>query len=139
MSPGTTVGDVQVLGITNDLSIYHAGTASLERRFAQGFGVRVNYTYSKSIDTGSDSTNDQQNQFNWGFTKIQDPGNIKANRSVSSFDSRHRFNLTTNMDLPFGKGQRFLNHGGWGGHITGGWSFKAVGTLYSGGPCPGRP
>jgi hypothetical protein len=66
MRPWPTVGDVQVLGITNDLSIYHAGTASLERRFSNSIGFRFNYTYSKSIDTGSDSTNDQQNQFNWG-------------------------------------------------------------------------
>jgi hypothetical protein len=136
MRPWPTVGDVQVLGVTNDLSIYHAGTASLERRFANGIGTRFNYTYSKSIDTGSDSTNDQQNQFNWGFTKIQDPGNLKANRSVSLFDSRHRFNLTTNADLPFGKGQRFLNRGGVVDQLVGGWSLNAVGSLYSGRPFP---
>ena len=105
MRPWPTVGDVQVLGVTDDLSIYHAGTASLERRFAKGIGARFNYTYAKSIDTGSDSTNDGQNQFNWGFTKIQAPGNLKMNRSVSLFDSRHRFNLTMNSELPFGKGK----------------------------------
>jgi hypothetical protein len=136
MRPWPTVGDVFVLGVTNDLSIYHSGTASLERRFADGFGARFNYTYSKSIDTGSDSTNDQQNQFNWGFTKIQGPGNLKMNRSVSLFDSRHRFNLTTNADLPFGKGKRFLNRKGWVDQIVGGWSLNAVGSLYSGHPFP---
>jgi len=50
------------------------------------------------------------------------------------FDSRHRFNLTTNMDLPFGKGQRFLNRRGWVDHVVGGWSFNAVGSLFSGRP-----
>jgi hypothetical protein len=136
MRPWPTVGDVQVLGITNDLSIYHAGTVSLERRFASGIGARFNYTYSKSIDTGSDSTNDQQNQFNWGFTKIQDPGNLKANRSVSLFDSRHRFNLTMNSDLPFGKGKAFLSRGRWVNQVVGGWSLNAVASLYSGRPFP---
>jgi len=29
------------------------------------------------------------------------PRTIKANRPVSLFDSKHRFNLTTNMELPF--------------------------------------
>jgi len=136
MRPWPTVGDVQVLGITNDLSIYHAGTASLERRFSNSVGFRFNYTYSKSIDTGGDSTNDQQNQFNWGFTKIQDPGNLKANRSVSLFDSRHRFNLTMNSDLPFGNGKKFLNHGRLLDHLVGGWSLNAVSSLYSGRPFP---
>jgi hypothetical protein len=136
MRPWPTVGDVQVLGITNDASIYHAGTASLERRFANGIGARFNYTYAKSIDTGSDSTNDQQNQFNWGFTKIQDPGNLKMNRSVSLFDSRHRFNLTSNAELPFGKGKPFLNRRRWMDHLVGGWSVNGVGSLYSGRPFP---
>jgi hypothetical protein len=136
MRPWPTVGDVQVLGVTNDNSIYHAGTASLERRFANGIGARFNYTFSKSIDTGSDSTNDQQNQFNWGFTKIQTPGDLKANRSVSLFDSRHRLNLTMNSELPFGKGKAFLNQGRLLNHIVGGWSLNAVGSLYSGRPFP---
>ncbi len=136
MRPWPTVGDVQVLGVSNDLSIYHAGTASLERRFSRGFGARFNYTYAKSIDTGSDSTNDGQNQFNWGFTKIQSPGNLKMNRSVSLFDSRHRFNLTSNWDLPFGAGRTYLNQGRLLNHFVGGWSLNAVGSLYSGRPFP---
>jgi len=136
MRPWPTVGDVFVLGVTNEMSIYHAGTASLERRFANNIGTRFNYTYAKSIDTGSDSTNDQQNQFNWGFTKVQDAGNIKMNRSVSLFDSRHRFNVTMNSELPFGKGKTYLNRGGWVNHMVGGWSMNAVGSLYSGRPFP---
>jgi hypothetical protein len=136
MRPWPTVGDVQVLGVTDDLSIYHAGTASLERRFAAGIGARFNYTYSKSIDTGSDSTNDGQNQFNWGFTKIQAPGDLKMNRSVSMFDSRHRFNLTMNSELPFGKGKTWLNRSRLLNHFVGGWSLNAVGSLYSGRPFP---
>jgi len=136
MRPWPTVGDVQVLGVTDDLSIYHAGTVSIERRFAHGFGARLNYTYSKSIDTGGDSANDGQNQFNWGFTKIQARGNLKLNRSVSLFDSRHRFNLTMNSELPFGAGKAFLNRRGFLNHLVGGWSLNAVGSLYSGRPFP---
>jgi hypothetical protein len=137
MRPWPTVGDVYVLGVTNDLSIYHAGTASLERRFGSGFGARFNYTFSKSIDTGSDSTNDGQNQFNWGFTKVQQPGNLKLNRSVSMFDSKHRFNLTMNSELPFGAGKKYLNRKkGVVNQLVGGWSLNAVGSLYSGRPFP---
>jgi hypothetical protein len=136
MRPWPTVGDVYVLGVTNDLSIYHAGTASLERRFTNGIGARFNYTFSKSIDTGGDSANDGQNQFNWGFTKVESPGNIKLNRSVSMFDSKHRFNLTMNSDLPFGIGKKYLHRGHLLDGLVGGWSFNAVGSLYSGRPFP---
>jgi hypothetical protein len=134
MRPWPTVGDVFVLGLTNDLSIYHSAAFSLERRFASGFGARFNYTFAKSIDTGSDSTADQQNQFNWGFTKIQNPGDINSNRSVSMFDQKHRFNLTMNSELPFGAGKKYLNRRGLLNHFVGGWSVNAVGSLYSGRP-----
>jgi hypothetical protein len=132
MRPWPTVGDVFVLGLTNDLSINHSAAFSIERRFARGFGARFNYTFAKSIDTGSDSNVDGQNQFNWGFTQIQDPGDIKSNRSVSMFDQKHRFNLTMNAELPFGVGKKYLSRRGLLNHFVGGWSFSAIGSLYSG-------
>jgi hypothetical protein len=134
MRPWPEAGEIYVLGLTNDLSIYHSAAFSLERRFSNGIGARFNYTFAKSIDTGSDSTVDQQNQFNWGFTQVQDPTNIKANRSVSMFDMKHRFNLTMNSELPFGTGKKYLNRPGLVDHFVGGWSFNAVGSLYSGRP-----
>jgi hypothetical protein len=134
MRPWPELGEIFALGLTNDKSIYHAGTFALERRFASGFGARFNYTFAKSIDTGSDSNADGQNQFNWGFTMIQNPGDIKANRSVSMFDTKHRFNVTTNADLPFGVGKKYLNRPGLVNHLAGGWSLSAIGSLYSGRP-----
>jgi hypothetical protein len=134
MRPWPTVGDVFVLGLTNDLSINHSAAFSIERRFARGFGARFNYTFAKSIDTGSDSNVDGQNQFNWGFTQIQDPGDIKSNRSVSMFDQKHRFNLTMNAELPFGVGKKYLSRRGLLNHFVGGWSFSAISSLYSGRP-----
>jgi hypothetical protein len=77
---------------------------------------------------------DYNNQFNWGYSFSEDPLNRKRNRSVSQFDSRHRFNLTMNSDLPFGKGRQYFNHGGLLSFLTGGWSLNAVGSLYSGYP-----
>ena len=134
MRPWPEIGDVFVLGLTNDLSNYHSAAFSLERRFANGFGARFNYTFAKSIDTGSDSTIDGQNQFNWGFTKVQNPVDIKSNRSVSMFDQKQRFNLTMNSELPFGIGKKYLNRRGLLNHFVGGWNFSSIGSLYSGRP-----
>ncbi|HXN25346.1 MAG TPA: hypothetical protein VOA41_21655 [Candidatus Dormibacteraeota bacterium] len=134
MRPFPLLGDVFVLGITNNNSIYHAGTIALERRFKGVLGFRFNYTFSKSIDDSSDGMGDFNNQFNWGYSFLQDPTDRKGNRSVSNYDSRHRFNLTLNADLPLGRGRQFLNRGGWTNLLVGGWSLNAVGTLYSGYP-----
>jgi Carboxypeptidase regulatory-like domain len=134
MRPYPLLGDVFVLGITNNDGNYHAGTVELERRFKAGLGFRFNYTLSKSIDNGSDGMGDMTNQFNWGYSLLQDPTNPRGNRSVSNYDSRHRFNLTLNADVPLGKGRRLLDRGGWTNVLVGGWSFNATGSLYSGYP-----
>jgi hypothetical protein len=134
MRPYPLLGDVFVLGITDNNSIYHAGSAAMERRFKGVLGFRFNYTFSKSIDDSSDGMGDFNNQFNWGYSFLQDPANRKGNRSVSNYDSRHRFNLALNADLPLGRGHQFLNRGGWTNVLVGSWSLNAVGTLYSGYP-----
>ncbi len=108
MWPYPTAGDINVLGQTNNNSIYHGGTASLVGRVCGGIGFRFNYTFSKSIDDNTDGQSDTPNQLNWGFSKVQNPTDRKSNRSVPKFDSRHRFNVTSNYELPFGKGRRFF-------------------------------
>lgn len=130
-----TLGDINVVGFTNGNSIYNAGTASIERRFSQGVGYRFNYSWAKSIDTNSDGSLDQWQLYIWGIGRVQNPLDLKNNRSVSLFDSRHRFNLTTTIDAPFGRGRRFLrNSRGLANQLAGGWSVNAVGSLYSGFP-----
>ncbi len=62
-------------------SFYHAGTISLQRRFADRFSVNVHYTYAKAIDEVTD--------FNSDFS-AQNPLFIGLDRSLSAFDQRHR-------------------------------------------------
>jgi hypothetical protein len=135
MRPFPTLGDITVAGLTTGRSVYHAGTAGIERRFSKGLGFRFNYTWGKSIDTNSDAGGDQLEFYIWGIGRVQNPQDLKANRSVSMFDSRHRFNFTLTSELPFGKGRAFLSTS----HpvvrnIVGGWSFNAVASLYGGYP-----
>ncbi|MGH9719865.1 MAG: carboxypeptidase regulatory-like domain-containing protein [Bryobacteraceae bacterium] len=136
MRPIPTAGDISVAGQTNSNSIYHAGTFSLERRYARGLGMRFNYTWGKSIDTASDANlSSGGNTFLWGDTRLQDADNLKANRSVSNFDTRHRLNLVMNLDLPFGRRRRFFtNTGKTSRLLISNWSLNAVGSLYSGIP-----
>ncbi|MBA3761989.1 MAG: carboxypeptidase regulatory-like domain-containing protein [Chthoniobacterales bacterium] len=62
-------------------SFYHAGTVSVQRRFANSFSLNAHYTFSKSIDEVTD--------FNSDFS-AQNPLNLRLDRALSSFDQRHR-------------------------------------------------
>jgi len=62
-------------------AFYHAGTISLQRRFANHFSLNAHYTFSKSIDEVTDFNSD------WS---AQNPLNVRLDRAVSAFDQRHR-------------------------------------------------
>ena len=62
-------------------SFYHAATVSVQRRFADHFGLNAHYTFSKSIDEVTDFNSD------WS---AENPLNVRADRAVSAFDQRHR-------------------------------------------------
>ncbi len=130
LRPFPTLGDVQVAGVTSSNSIYQAGVVEMERRFSGFYGFRFNYTWSKSIDNAS---NGQTDSGNWTNGRFQDALNIRGNRSVSFYDSRHRLNITGTLNVPIGKGQRF-NFGKLGNAVLGGWSMSGVAAYYSGIP-----
>ena len=130
MRPYPTLGDITVAGVTNSNSIYHAGFAELERRFAGWYGFRFNYTWSKSIDNASSGSTDSGS---WTNGRFQNATDLRANRSVSFYDSRHRFNITSNVALPFGYGHR-LAGGRLVNHLIGNWSLNALAAYYSGTP-----
>jgi hypothetical protein len=118
MRPYPTVGNILVSGLTNSTSIYNAGTATLEKRYRGSLGFRFNYTWSKSIDTNSDGS---LSGLPLGMGYAQNSPDLKNNRSVSIYDSRHRFNLTFNIDVPLGGKRRLC-------------SVNGIGRLYSGYP-----
>lgn len=88
-------------------SIYHSGQIKVVRRFAKGFGLSANYTFSKSIDDGSGI-------FNFSQPNGLDRGLIPTfrrdlDRSVSAFDRPHSFTGAAQYELPFGTGKPFLS------------------------------
>jgi hypothetical protein len=63
-----------------------------------------------------------------------DPTNLRFERGLSGFDIRSRFVFSPVYELPFGKGQPFLNsnrHVGW---IVGGWEVSGILSLQTGRP-----
>ena len=83
--------DIETLGSWGS-SIYNALQLSLEHRFARGFDIRANYTYSKAEDDASDFTQAMQ---------PNDPYSPGREWSVSDEDQRNRFTATGVWNLPY--------------------------------------
>ncbi len=105
---------------------YHAGTAKLTKRLSNGLAFNAFYTFSKTLDTGSEST----------FTVVDTnaPASKKGGaaaslRGLSAFHAAHRFVASYSYELPFLRAQR-----GFAGRALGGWNITGTTTLQSGNP-----
>jgi hypothetical protein len=105
-------------------STYHGVTFRVEKRFSHGFTLNAFYTYSKALnDTDGDGGVGGITFYNRALEKGR-----------AGYDLTHRWVTVTNWDLPFGKGQKFMNTGGWKNAIFGGWRWAFVNTWQSGRP-----
>ena len=57
----------------------------------------------------------------------------KCEKGPSDFNIPQRLVASIIYTLPFGKGQKFLNHGGVVNQVVGGWQLSTITTLQSGG------
>jgi hypothetical protein len=62
---------------------------------------------------------------------VQNPFDLSAERSVSSFDQKHKFTGTWIYDLPFGDGHRYFTKGAMS-HVLDGWQWSGDFTIASG-------
>ena len=110
-------------------SIYHALKLDLNRRFSQGIQVGVSYTFAKLLTDAAEDL--------FGNTPIsgvvQNPYDRRSLRTPSSNVVPHSFVVNYLIELPFGKGKRFLNQGGLADRVVGGWQFSGV-QRYRNGP-----
>ena len=112
-------------------SSYNALNLSLRHAFSQGIQFDVNYTYSKSIDVGSNA--ERINVFGSGTdvggfsSQVINAWEPNQLRAVSDFDLTHQINANWIAELPIGHGKPF--GGGMGrvaNAILGGWSFSGL-------------
>jgi hypothetical protein len=88
-------------------SAYNGLQLTLRHAMSSGLQFDFNYTFSKSIDIGSNA--ERINEFEgFGFASqvinSWSPGQL---RSVSDFDTTHQINSNWVYELPFGRGRRF--------------------------------
>jgi hypothetical protein len=95
-------------------SSYNALWVTANKRLARGLQFNTSYTFSKSIDYNSQSSQ--------GVT-LQDSYNLKGDRGLSDFDARHRFVVSGLYELPFS-----------GNQLKEGWQFSLITQSQSGNP-----
>ena len=107
---------------------YNAFITKLTQRFGSNFTGLFSYTWSKSLDDAS-AIRGQGNEF-----APQDMRCRACDKGPSTFNIPHRFVASVLYTLPFGKGQRLLNHGGIVNQIVGGWQLSSIFLAQSGAP-----
>lgn len=107
-------------------SRYHSFLVTGERRFSRGFRLLTSYTYSKSIDIGGEQLLGDLNPRNTRLLHLE--------RSLSSFDMRHRFVTSYTWELPFGHNKRFQLNSPPLNAIFGNWQINGITTIRSGTP-----
>ncbi len=123
---------VSISGSDQGDSSYQSLQVKAEKRFSSGASFLVAYTHSKLISNTDALTS-------WlepgGKGGVQDWNNLRAERSVTSFDVPDRLVVSYVIDLPFGKGRRFLSsaHGA-ANLLVGGWGLEGVTTVQTGFP-----
>jgi hypothetical protein len=116
-------------------SNYNSGQFSLRHQVTHGLTWNFNYTYSKSIDIGSNAERVSLFEgFGFGSQVINafQPGQL---RGVSDYDTTHQLNTSWVYELPVGNGKR------WGANwnrafdaVLGGWAWSGLARWTSGFP-----
>jgi hypothetical protein len=97
-------------------SNYNALEMMLQKRFSRGLQFQAAYTYSKSIDDGST------------FEETLNPFNFAASRGLSLFNSKQRFVVSYDWELPIAKRQGFT------GRLVNDWEVSGITQFQSGFP-----
>ena len=97
-------------------SNYNALEMMVQKRFSHGLQFQAAYTFSKSIDDGST------------FEETLDPFNYRASRGLSLFNSKQRFVISYDWELPVRK------YSGFAGKVLDDWEVSGITQFQSGFP-----
>jgi len=102
---------------SNGNSTRHAGQMQLQRRFHNGLGASLQYTFSKAIDDAALGGKGQG-----GAVIAQNWLDLRAERGLSPFDQRHLATLQAQYSTGVGvRGGALMR--GWKGAAFKGWTF----------------
>lgn len=107
LRPYPQFGNIVSYGHNIAHSSYHSFQLKVSRRLVDGLTFTTGYTFSKLIDDlTSNSINLSVQMLNY-----QNYYDLRADKSISNFDVRHRFVGSVTWELPFGRDKKFLREG----------------------------
>jgi hypothetical protein len=122
---------------TIGMSYYNAAQITLRHPMSHGLQADINYTYSRSIDFGSDAerATEFSNGVATGSSSIINTWKPSLNRGVSDFDTTHLITVDWVYQLPFGRGGSLLSSSnGFVNAFVGGWQLSGILRATSGLP-----
>jgi hypothetical protein len=130
LRPYPQFGGLSALQVSAGKRRYHSAVLKAERRFRRGWGGRINYVWSRT----DDNVIGEGNFFARGNLAALDGYDLNSEYGRSTTDMPHRLNVSAIVELPFGKGKRWLDGEGLANALLGGWSVSAAGFYQSGFP-----
>jgi len=112
-------------------SSYDALQTQLQKRFSRNVQGQISYTWGHAIDNNTGIFNGLGDSRNGRGGPIN-PFDINSDRGNSALDVRHLLSANAIIDLPFGKGQRYLSNGP--NRLVGGWQVNIIESARSGIP-----
>lgn len=136
LRPFPQFNDILMRQSTQGRNQYHAGIVKFEKRVSNGWGGRINYTYSRLEDNQFGEANFFAGSP--GFVgqvppEAQDAYNLDAEYSIGLLDVPHKMTFVPIVELPFGEGRRWMNSG-LGAAILGDWTISSIISFESGFP-----
>ncbi len=129
LRPFPQFGNILMRQNTGGKNQYHAAIFKFEKRVSNGWGGRINYTWSRLED----------NQFGEGNSYSDTNGNaqnaydLDAEYALSLLDVPHKLVFSPVVELPFGEGKRWAQSGV-GNVLLGGWTLSSIVAFESGFP-----
>ena len=112
--------------VWDDYSTYHSLVVDFDKRFSHGFFVKAGYSFSKSIDIGSNTFSDNEGTNTSGSPYAFQP---RIQKGVSDFDVTHNFVLNYSWAIPTPASFNGVSRA-----VLGGWELGGIFTARSGAP-----
>jgi hypothetical protein len=142
LRPWPQFNDILMRQATLGESQYHAAIFKFEKRMSNGWGGRINYTYSRLEDNqfgednffaGSPGFVSQVPPEMANVDITQDDYGVDAEYAVGLLDVPHKLVFSPIAELPFGQGKKWLNSG-IGNVLLGDWTISSIISFESGFP-----
>jgi hypothetical protein len=129
LRPFPQFGNIIMRQSTLGKNQYHAAIFKLDKRMSNGWGGRINYTYSRL----KDNQFAEGNSYAFSNGNAQNVYDLDAEYSIGLLDVPHKIVISPIIELPFGEGKRWATSGA-AAAILGDWTISSIIAFESGFP-----